>query len=103
MAYKNSYKNQDWLLPLSMKQILKNKNPSSVRRNLFAIKFFFCSIRKIVDSNLASQLMKLNKTKINYIIRKRIIQKLLGHSSIKTTQIYTQISQANKKYKKSFE
>lgn len=31
----------------------------------------------------------------------RIIQKLLGHSSIKTTQIYTQISQANIKNIKS--
>ncbi|HED06483.1 MAG TPA: recombinase XerC, partial [Ignavibacteria bacterium] len=31
----------------------------------------------------------------------RIIQKLLGHSSIKTTQIYTQISQASIKNIKS--
>jgi len=31
----------------------------------------------------------------------RIIQKLLGHSDIKTTQIYTQISQANIKNIKS--
>ena len=31
----------------------------------------------------------------------RVIQKLLGHSSIKTTQIYTQISQANIKNIKS--
>lgn len=31
----------------------------------------------------------------------RVIQKLLGHSSIKTTQIYTQISQASIKNIKS--
>ncbi len=31
----------------------------------------------------------------------RIIQKLLGHSNIKTTQIYTQISQASIKNIKS--
>lgn len=103
-------------VPSSMKENLENYSKLNNLKILFPSnrggKLTVKSIQKIVQNAAKKAGIKkrvyphlLRHSFATHLLEKgtdlRIIQKLLGHSSIKTTQIYTQISQASIKNIKS--
>jgi len=78
MSYKISYKNQNWLLPPSIKQMILENVSKKAGINQKVTPY-------MLRHSFATRLLE-NGTDIRYI------KDLLGHFNIETTLIYTKVS-----------